>query len=490
MQIYFLIPQYVPNFGKSARCQTISRGYALRHPELQLQAVAVLEKAGHNVKFCDDTAKRIGKENVLKEIEKFKPDMLVVYCTTPSIYDDLSYIKWFKRKYLGKLTVVVGEHVTAEWENTFEISEKSIDIICIGEYDYTLRDIANNVPLSKCLGIARLKGRNKVPVLNEQRPLLDVKELPFPAWHHIDPRDYPDPGKLHPFITIVGCRGCFNYCTFCLKSNVMYKHKRRCRTPKQICDEIEYDLKLFPYLKEIMFEDDTFGFEADHAIELCNEIIKRGLNKKVPFAGNLRFDCRRDLIPKLKEAGFRWACIGFEFGTDKSLKAVRKNATLAQAKEFAFLAKKDGLNLHGCFMFGAPGETKEDCLKTIEFAKSLPLDTVQFSGIVVYPGTPLYKWAKKNKSLVPKDWKDWVTKDYKQASLLNYPQLSMEEINRFIDRGLKEWYARPKQVLRLGLKALSDVSEMKRLLYGFKNFLRLYHHKKEVYVVGKKNERK
>jgi|SRR3989344_7705242 len=474
MKIYFLIPQYVKNFSKSSRWHTVSRGYTLRHPDLQLQAVAVLEKEKHIIEFCDATAEQIGKKEVFDRIENFRPDMLIVYCTTPSIYDDISYIKYFKKKYPDKITAVIGAHVSAEPEDTFRIAEKKyLDAICIGEYDYTLRDIANKVPFKKCLGIAYLK--NKRVIVNKHRLLINISELPFPSWKHIDPRIYPDPGKIYPFITIIGCRGCFGQCTFCLMSNVMYKHKLRCRTPEQICDEIEYDLKLFPYLKEIMFEDDTFGFATDHAMKVCEEIIRRKLNKRVSFACNLRVDIRRDLIPKLKEAGFRWACIGFEFGTNKSLSSICKGATIEKAREFAYLAKKYGLVLHGCFMFGAPGETKEDCRKTIEFAKSLPLDTVQFSGIAVYPGTPLYKWAKENNYLVPKNWKNWVTRDYKQASLLNYPQLSMNDINNFIDIGLKEWYGRPKQILRLGLKAISSRAEMIRLAHGFKSWLKLYN---------------
>ena len=478
MRIYFLIPQYVENFSKSSRWHTVSRGFTLRHPDLQLQAVAILEKAGHAVEFCDATAEKVGRKEVFKRIEKFKPDMLVVYCTTPSIYDDISYIKEFKQRYPNKKTVAIGAHVSAEPSNTFKIAEdKYLDAICIGEYDYSLRDIAKGISLNKILGIAYCK--NRKIFINKPRPLLDVTELPFPSWKHIRPEIYPDPGKLHPFLTIVGSRGCFGRCTFCLMSNVMYKHQLRCRTAKQICDEIEYDLKLFPYLKEIMFEDDTFGFASDQAMDVCNEIIRRGLNKKVSFACNLRADIRHDLIPKLRQAGFRWACIGFEFGTNKSLDSVKKGITIEKAREFVNLAKKNRLLLHGCFMFGAPGETKEDCRKTIDFAKSLSLDTVQFSGIAVYPGTPLYEWAKKNNYLVPKNWRDWVTKDYKQASLLNYPQLSMNDINRFIDIGLKEWYGRPKQIFRLGFKSLSSFAEMNRIWHGFKSWIKLYKNKQE-----------
>ena len=481
MKVFYLIPQYVKGFSKSSRWQTISRGYTLRHPDFQLQSVAVLEESGHKVKFCDATAERIEKKQVFEKIKKFNPDMLVVYCTTPSIYDDISYIQEFKKKYPDAISVVIGAHVSVEWEDTLKIAGPSLDVVVIGEYDYSLRDLANKVSLEKCKGIVYQK--NKKIKINTPRPPVPINELPFPAWYHIKPEDYPDPGKLNPFITIIGSRGCVGRCAFCLMTNTLYK-TLRLKDPKKICDEIEYDLKLFPYLKEIMFEDDTLGAISKHTNEVCDEIIKRKLNKKVSFACNLRVDTKKELIKKLKQAGFRWACVGFEFGTNKSLKAVRKTTTIEQAKEFAKETAKQGLKIHGCFMFGAPGETKEDCRKTIDFAKSLPLDTVQFSGIAVYPGTPLYDWAKQNNYLVPKNWRNWVTEDYKQAGLLDYPQLSTEDINKFIDIGLKEWYGRPKQILRLGFKVLKNKGERKRIIHGFKSWIKLYSFKPKVYKVG------
>ena len=141
--------------------------------------------------------------------------------------------------------------------------------------------------------------------------------------------------------------------------------------------------------------------------------------------------------------------VGFEFGTQESLDAVRKGVTLQQSREFAATANRLGFVLHGCFMVGAPGETREMVRKTIDFAKSLPLDTVQFSGICVYPGTEMYEWAKNNDYLIPRDWKDWVNGDYEQVTLLNYPQLSKEEMDAFIDQGLKEFYFRPRQIFRM-----------------------------------------
>jgi len=120
-------------------------------------------------------------------------------------------------------------------------------------------------------------------------------------------------------------------------------------------------------------------------------------------------------------------------------------------------------------MIGAPGETREDARATIDFAKSLPLDTVQFSGICVYPGTELYDWAKENGYLVPKDWHEWVNPECEQVTLLSYPQLPKEEIDGFIDQGLREFYLRPGQIVRMAAN-MRNLGDVKRKLYGLRSF--------------------
>jgi radical SAM superfamily enzyme YgiQ (UPF0313 family) len=162
--------------------------------------------------------------------------------------------------------------------------------------------------------------------------------------------------------------------------------------------------------------------------------------------------------------------VGFEFGTQEALDAVNKGTTLEQSVRLAREAQRLGFTVHGCFMFGAPGENMESALKTIEFAKSLPMDTVQFSGICAYPGTEIYQQACEDGSLVPNTWREWVDENWEQVTVLNYPELSKEEIDHLIDRGLKGFYLRPRQIARMamGLRTLED---LKRKLYGLKMFI-------------------
>jgi radical SAM superfamily enzyme YgiQ (UPF0313 family) len=218
-----------------------------------------------------------------------------------------------------------------------------------------------------------------------------------------------------------------------------------------------------------MFETDTFTASPKHVEGVCREILKRNL--KITWSCNCRTDVDLKLLPLMRQAGCRMLMVGFEFGTQKALDAVKKGTTLEQSMRLAKEAQRLGFTVHGCFMFGAPGENMESAFKTIEFAKSLPMDTVQFSGICAYPGTEIYQQALENGSLVPNSWREWVDENWEQVTVLNYPGLSKEEIGQLIDRGLREFYLRPKQILRM-IWATRTPEDLKRKLYGLKGLLK------------------
>src|SRR5690606_8928681 len=151
---------------------------------------------------------------------------------------------------------MVGSHSSAKPEDTLTAAEGAVDACARGEFDYTLRDLADGVPLKTCLGVSWWN--DGVVVTNPDRPYIeDLDSLPFPAWHHLDIYDYRDGAKLFPFLTSITGRGCRYRCTYCQIPQVMNGHRYRTRSVQNVVDEMEHDLKVFPDLKEIMFEDDT-----------------------------------------------------------------------------------------------------------------------------------------------------------------------------------------------------------------------------------------
>lgn len=469
MNICILNPSFGENFVRVARWSAKSRGRVQRHPDYLLTAAQVLLDAGHEVVFVEAAARNLSPETSARMVRDFHPDLLLVHATTPSIYNDIDQSRLIKGQ-TGCKVAFVGQHVTAEPLNTFEIANGAVDYILRGEYDYTLRDLASGRPLNEISGLTWQNGDGEVRA-NPDRPPLDVNHLPFPAWHMIKPEWYPDAGKKYPFLTLFTGRGCNNACTFCRDPQLMYGYRLRIRRPELVADEMEYDLRLFPQLREIMFETDTFAADPEHVRGVCREIMRRGLHKRISWSCNMRINTDLDLLPLMKEANCRMLMVGYEFGTDEALRAVRKGGVnVEMGRRFTKRAHELGFTIHGCFMIGAPGETRASARSTIDYAKSLPLDTMQITGIATYPGTQLYKWARDNGYLLGKDWTDWLTAEGEQKTLLSYPQLSNKEIDALIDVGLKEFYLRPVQMWRM-LISIRSLGDLLRKLYGLGAFL-------------------
>lgn len=488
MKIFFLNPAYGRDFCKSARWFCKSRGRVQRHPDFLCEAIAVAQQAGHGCKFIDGAARNILAAETQDMLKGFSPDLVVIQVTTPSIYSDISYAKIAKDT-LGKdcLTVMVGAHVSAEPADTLQKAKGAVDILARREYDYTLTEIASGKKREDIAGISYLEGGTVVH--NPDRAFVEeVDGLPMPAWEHINPYDYHDAGKLYPFITIIGSRGCFGRCTFCLFPQVMYGRKYRPKSAKRFVDEIEYDLKLFPFLKEIMFEDDTFVsvHNIERAKAICALLLERGL--KFTWSANARPDSADLPVLKLmKKAGCRMLCVGYEFGDSSLLDAVKKGISQERMREFSYRCKEAGIMLHGCFMIGGPGETAESARRTIKFASELPLNTAQFSGVCAYPGTEFYSWCKTKNCLITKDWPDWVDEKLEQRTIVSLPGLSDKEINLLIDEGLKRFYLRPSQLLNI-LTHLDSWADIKTKIYGFRSFFDYFNKRKKAQGQGLREE--
>jgi len=468
MKISILNPSFGDNFVRVARWAAKSRGRVQRHPEYLLIAAQVLMDSGHEVQFVEAAARNLTPEESFKEIFDFTPHILVIHATTPSIYDDIDQAKTIKQKINCKVAFV-GQHVTAEPDNTFEIGADTVDYILRREYDYSLRDLANGITPDKVLGISWYNGNTVIH--NENAPSINVNELPFPAWQLIQPEWYPDGGKQFPFLTLITGRGCNNGCTFCRDPQLMYGYRLRNRTAQLVVDEMEYDLKTHPQIREIMFETDTFAADKNHVTEVCNEIMKRELHKLLSWSCNMRVNTDLSVLPLMRDAGCRMLMTGYEFGTNEQLRAIRKGAVnIDMARQYSHRAHELGFTIHGCFMIGAPNETHESARKTIDFAKSLPLDTIQITGVASYPGTSLYKWAKENGYVRANDWREWLNPQREQRTLLDYPQLSSQQIDELIDTGLKEFYLRPKQMWQMFI-SIRTIGDLLRKLHGFKAFI-------------------
>jgi len=242
----------------------------------------------------------------------------------------------------------------------------------------------------------------------------------------------------------------------------------RQRSVRNVVDELEYIATNLPQVNDIFFEDDTLTVNPKRTREICDEIIRRGLN--LTWTCNARADVDFETLKNMKAAGCRLMCVGYESGDQRVLDAMKKNLTVEQIRQFARDAKKAGILVHGCFLVGGPGETRESLMTTLRLAKELKPDTAQFYPIMIYPGTEAYTWAQENHYLMTDNFGEWLTEDGLHNTIVSRPNLSNRELVEFCDYARQQFYLRPSYMLSKGWEILTHPREGKRFFKSLRIF--------------------
>jgi radical SAM superfamily enzyme YgiQ (UPF0313 family) len=268
----------------------------------------------------------------------------------------------------------------------------------------------------------------------------------------------------HPYISIYTGRGCKSHCTFCLWPQTVGGHVYRTKSAQCVINEMAKAQKMFPQVKEFFFDDDTFTADLTRAAEIAKGLGKLGIT----WSCNSRANVPYEYLKTFKENGLRLLLVGYESGNQQILNNIKKGVRVDLAKEFTKNCQKLGIIIHGTFILGLPGETKETIEESIKYACGLNVDTIQVSLAAAYPGTELYRQAMTNKWY---DEKTLIRNDGTQASAIQYPHLNAAAMEAGVKRFYSKFYARPTPILRM-LKAMAkDPVERKRRLREGKEFL-------------------
>lgn len=123
--------------------------------------------------------------------------------------------------------------------------------------------------------------------------------------------------------------------------------------------------------------------------------------------------------------------------------------------------------MHGAFVLGLPGETRETVESTIKFACEMDPETIQVSLASPYPGTKFFDICVKEGYINPESL---VSEKGYQSCVINYPSISSEEIFMAVEKFYKKFYYRPKYVIKVLRKAFGNKDEMKRIYREAKEF--------------------
>jgi hopanoid biosynthesis associated radical SAM protein HpnJ len=410
-------------------------------------------------------------------------ELVVLFTSTPGFHVDVRMAQMMKDANPKLKVCFVGPPVTIEPETV--LGHSAIDFIIRREFDYQIVAYAKGEKtLDELPGVSYRRPDGTFVHNPEAGYIEQLDELPWVTKTYkrdLDFRRYNIPFLKHPFISMYTSRGCPAMCTFCLWPQTHSGHRWRLRSADDVVAECKYAIENFPGLKEIFFDDDTFNYKRERTIELCKKLEKLNFT----FSCTSRVTTDEDTLKAMKAAGFRLLIVGFESGEQQILKNIKKGATVDMARRFAKNAHKLGLTIHGDFIIGLPGETRESVRKTIDFAKELDCETIQVSLAAPYPGTEFYDYAKKN-NLIQIDVS--MTDDVgHQLPNLIYPGLDRSELVNWVERFYDEYYFRPKAIWRIVRKSIFNNSERKRLYKEAREYLAL-RSKRQKFVADERRQ--
>jgi hopanoid biosynthesis associated radical SAM protein HpnJ len=464
LKTLFLNPPSFENFDGGAG----SRWPATREIESYWYPVWLAYPAGmlEGSRLLDAPSHHVSAEETVKIARDY--EFVVLFTSTPGFPGDIQLAQKIKEVNPGIKIAFVGPHVSVLPEKSLR-DGTAIDFVVRKEFDYAVVEYAQGKAVEEILGASYRK--NGSVVHNADRPQLqDLDSLPHVTdvyKRDLDVTRYNVPFLLHPFVSLYTTRGCPAQCTFCLWPQTLSGHPWRKRSTDDVVREMAKAKEHWPQVREFFFDDDTFNIQKARTIELCAKL--RPLN--LTWSCTSRVTTDYETLKAMKEAGCRLLIVGYESGDPQILKNIKKGATVERARQFTKDCHKLGLVIHGDFILGLPGETRETIRNTINFAKALDVETIQVSVAHAYPGTEFYDYAVKNGFMV--SGSKMVDEGGHQLVHVQYPNLPAEEIMAAVHGFYDEYYFRPSAVFRILKKSAFDSGERKRLYREAKAFLKV-----------------
>jgi radical SAM superfamily enzyme YgiQ (UPF0313 family) len=365
-----------------------------------------LEKEGHSVIIYDRNAEIVKfkyrmdlvNNKLLELLVEFKPNLVGISSTTPTIKDAFKTAKAIKDFDTNIPVVLGGVHGTALPEESLNKCN-SIDIIVVGEGEVTFSEICSTKPLSEVSGIVYRNPKGNILKNPQRLPIESIDSIPYPARHLFDMDFYLQPSTQIIFgykckgTSVVSSRGCPNACKFCA-GPIISRNKVRYHSAQYTIKELEILLNSYD-VEGVFFADEMFTGNRDRVIKLCKYMIEKKISTKLVWGVQIRVDfVDYELLKIMKAAGCVQVEYGFESGSQRILHEMGKNITVEQCIKAAELTHQAGLRLLCNIIVGWPSETLEDLNQTIKLVEDTIPDFVSWHEFRPLPGSNCWKYAK------------------------------------------------------------------------------------------------
>jgi hopanoid biosynthesis associated radical SAM protein HpnJ len=465
MKTLFLHPPSFDGYdgGAGARYQMKREVRSFWYPTWLAQPAALVEGS----KLIDAPPHRLHFDDIAPEIRN--RELVVMHTSTPSFKSDVQTAEMIKAINPRTLIGLIGAKVAVEPEKSL-IAGGCVDFVARNEFDFTIKEVAEGRPLNDIKGLSYRKPDGTI-VHNEDRIVLqDMDELPWvtPVYKRdLVIENYFGGYLQHPYISFYTGRGCKSRCTFCLWPQTVGGHRYRVRSVENVVAEVKWAKEAFPQVKEFFFDDDTLTDNGPRVEELARGLGRLG----VTWSCNAKANVPRKTLEVMKDNGLRLLLVGYETGNQQILFNIKKGMRVEFARRFTKDCHELGIVIHGTFILGLPGETRETIQETLDFAKQINPHTIQVSLAAPYPGTFLYRQAKENGWLYNEEI-DLLTQEGTQIAPLNYPHLSHTEIFDSVEDFYRKFYFRPSKIASILAEMVASPEMMKRRLREGVEFFR------------------
>jgi len=399
-------------------------------------------------------------------------DLAVLHTSTPSFASDVVVVEALKAANPSLKVGFVGAKVAVEPDVSLETSP-AIDFVAGNEFEFAVKEIAEQRDWSTIAGLAYRDAAGAIRHNPPRAILQDMDELPFvsPVYKRdLAVENYFIGYLKHPYLSLYTGRGCKSRCTFCLWPQTVGGHRYRTRSVGHVIDEIRWAKAAFPQVKEFFFDDDTFTDDRPRSEAIARELGKLG----VTWSCNAKANVPRDTLKVMRDNGLRLLLVGYETGNQQILHNIKKGMRIDVARRFTKDCHELGITIHGTFILGLPGESRETIEETIRFATEINPHTIQVSLAAPYPGTELYRQA------LERGWLDGqhaelVNASGVQIAPLHYPHLSHTEIFQSVEDFYRRFYLRAPKIAAIVSEMVRSPQMMRRRLregIEFFSFLR------------------